>query len=677
MQKRAHPWTALLAVVVVGTAAVGCTRPPNGMVQGFRAEVVASGLELPTSFVMLSADDAYISEKAGVVRVLRDGQLLATPLIDLRNRVNDLGDAGLNAIVLDPDFAQNGHLYLAYAYEDPNLPPGNRGQTQRVTRVTVQSDVAAPASEAVILGTATGPACYDHWRTDSCIPLNGAHTIDDLAFDVTGHLLVSVGDGAWTDGDSTMNQRAQDPQVLAGKILRIHKVTGMGLPDNPYAMFPLHMNVARVYAHGLRNPFRFTQRPGTRELFVGDVGEETFEEINLVRPGANYGWPCFEGNERRATPLNQTFCDVEIYKKVDEGDLTVTAPVSVYRHTTNAGGSIVGGVFYTGDRYPEEYRGDYFYADYSMEFIRRQQFAPDGTAVGPAVQFADATGAGAPVMFRNGPDGNLWYLSIYPAELRRVVFDGEGSVPASCADGEYRVEYFNNPDLAGTAANVRCEGPIEKRLYDASPAPGIQTDNWSFRATSRFKLAGGTYQFKAYTNDGKRIWVDGQPIFDHWADSDTPTSVSVEFAQVRLAAGTHTVVMEYFDRTDDAIAILERTRLGTPPVVQVVAPADLTQAVPGSAVAFAAMANDAEDGTIDPAAIRVDVTMLHFGGTEPHSHPHATDLPNPGTVVVSDAHGAGNVMFEIRARATDSSGITTVSDPVRVCLTGGAVGACT
>jgi glucose/arabinose dehydrogenase len=663
--------STLAAVLLLATFA--CSRGPTGLPIGFRNETVASGLEQPTSFVFLSADDAYITEKTGVVRVLRDGQMLPTPLVDIRNRVYDFADAGLNSVVLDPDFAQNGYIYLAYAYEDPAVPPANRGQTQRVTRLTVVNDVANPASEVVIVGSATGAGCYDNWRTNDCIPLNGSHTIDDLAFDATGRLLISMGDGAWTDADTGMNQRAQDLGVLAGKVLRVDKATGDGVSGNPFIGIGADTNPGRVYAYGLRNPFRFTQRPGSADLYVGDVGENDWEEINVVRAGANYGWPCWEGPDRAPTPANQAFCDDQ-YRRADAGTLTVTAPSAGYRH--EPGGSIIGGVFYTGTTYPEEYRGDYFFGDYTMQFIQRQEFDEGGTAVGAMVRFADPIGAGAPVQFRMGPDGNLWYLSIYPGELRRVVYDGRGGVPGSCPDGGYRVEYFNNRDLAGEPANVRCEGEIEKRLFDQTPAPGIQADNWSFRATGRFVLPGGTYFFKAHSNDGKRVWVDGNKIIDWWADSQTPTSVSVIGGTIRLAPGTHTVVMEYYDKTDDAIAILERSRTGTPPIVRVTSPADLTRVASGSTVNFTAAALDNEDGLIDPANIKVDVTMLHYGGGDPHTHPHATDVSNPGSVLLTDAHGAGNVLFEIRGKVTDSSGITTVSDPVRVCITGGNIGPC-
>jgi glucose/arabinose dehydrogenase len=674
MVLRPRTFATTVAAAVLLLAGVGCVGGGTGLPPGFRNETVASGLELPTSFVLLSTDDAYITEKAGVVRVLRDDQVLPTPLVDLRNRVHDLGDAGLNGIALDPQFDQNGYLYLAFAYEDPAVPSSSWGQTQRVSRFTVVNDVADPASEVVIVGSVTGPACFDNWRTNDCMPLNSigyVHTVDDLAFDASGHLLISIGDGGWPP----TNQRAQDLSVLAGKVLRVDRTTGDGVPGNPFIDAGADTNAGRVYAYGFRNPFRFTQRPGSGDLYVGDVGDAAVEEINVVRAGGNYGWPCFEGRERRSTVENQAFCD-DLYRRVETGALTVTEPASSYRHTTAAGGSIIGGVFYSGSNYPEEYRGDFFFGDYGQQFIQRMEFDAGGAAVGSPVGFADAIGAGAPVQFRNGPDGNLWHLSIYPGELRRVVYDAGGEVPASCPDDQYRVEYFNNRDLAGEPANVRCEGEIDKRLTDQAPAPGIQADNWSFRATGRFVLPGGTYRFRSETNDGKRVWVDGQKIIDRWADASTPTGVSVDTGEIRLASGTHTVVMEYYDRTDDAVAILERTDIGTPPHVWVTAPVDLSRVDSGSTVDFTAVAADSEDGFFEPSDIKVDVVMVHYGGDAPHTHPYATDLASPGSFVASDDHGTGSVLFEVRARVTDSSGITTVSGPARVCLTGGRVGPC-
>jgi glucose/arabinose dehydrogenase len=672
--RRVLPIAVALAVLLP----IGCAPPPNGFEAGFRTETIASGLDWPTSFVISGAGDAYILEKPGIVRVIRDNQLLPTPVIDIRQRVLNYRDAGMISLALDPDFETNGYLYLAYVYEDPTLPDDQYNQTQRVTRVTVMDDVADPASEVLLLGSATGAICYENWDTEDCLPLNGFHTVDDLAFDSSGALLVSVGDGAGADDTMPTNQRVQDLDVLAGKVLRINKETGEGLPDNPFAAgLPLNTNAARVWAYGFRNPFRFSLRPGTDDVYLGDVGQWDYEELNVVRAGGNYGWPCFEGTQREPTEVNRSFCE-EMYRRVDSGELTVTAPVISYDHNNGRGGAIVGGVFYTGTTYPEEYRGDYFYGDYAQEWIRRVEFDEADGTVGPSIQFADSTGSGAPSQFRMGPDGNLWYISISNFSLRRIVYDGgDQQFPASCADNQYRIEYFNNMEVAGEPVYVSCEAhPLYKRLTDRSPAPGIGVDEWSFRATGRITLDGGTYHVRSDSNDGKRVWLDGQLLVDRWVDSAGPESIDVWGRDYRIAPGTHTVTMEFYDRAAYAFARLEIDRRGTPPVVQVDQPADLLRVAPGTRVDLTASATDAEDGTIDPSAIKLDVTMLHYGGEEPHTHPYAMDQPNPANVELLDAHGANSVMFEVKARVTDSSGIPAVSEPVRICLVGGNVGPC-
>ncbi|MCU1351438.1 MAG: hypothetical protein JWM05_647 [Acidimicrobiales bacterium] len=664
------------AAAIVALVAAGCLPPPppTGLPQGFRAEVVAAGLDDPTSFAFASADRVYVAEKAGVVRVVRGGRLQPTPVVDLQSKVNTLGDRGINGMALDPDFAHNGYLYLTYTYEDPTLQHDAWNQTERVTRLTVVDDVADPASEVVVLGTATGAACYEHPTTPSCLPTWAiSHSLDDLQFAADGSLLVSVGDGGLWFGGSTYSQRAQDLDILRGKVLRIDPATGRGVPGNPFfsAEAP-GANRSLVYAYGFRNPYRMTLRPGTNGIYVGDVGEVTWEEVNVVTPGANYGWPCFEGNERLSTEANHDYCE-GMWAKVDKGLVTVTAPVATYHHTA-AGGAIISGAFVTGTRYPAAYRGDYFYGDYSFPFIRRQRFDAHDAAAGDPVEFADSHGAGTPVAFKMGPDGNLWYLSLLPGELRRIVYDGTSSVPASCPDGSYRVEYFNNLAFSGTPANVRCEDKILKRLHDGSPAAGVAVNGWTMRATGRLFLDGGTYRFATEASDGARVRVDGQLVVNRWSDRTKP---QIDQGFLKLATGIHTVQMEYYDRTGESTAVLAIARRGTPPVVTLTKPADLVHVAANVAVPFTVTARDAEDGTLPSSSVSVDATMLHYTGTaQTHVHPYGTRTGTSGTFTFTDAHGPSSVMFELRARAMDASGITTVSPPIRVCLAGGHVGPC-
>ncbi|HEX2576429.1 MAG TPA: PQQ-dependent sugar dehydrogenase, partial [Aquihabitans sp.] len=361
--------SAVLAAVVSASMLASCGPLPVG----FRQEVVAGGLTLPTAWVQ-PADPAiqYIAEKAGAIRVVSAGRVRANPLVDLSARVHDQGDRGLVGLALDPQFQVNGHLYLAYTYEDPEVPIDQPEQSQRVSRITVDlaSHTADPASEEVVLGRVTGAACYDAWETPDCLPSSFAvHTVGDLAFDGQGLLWVSVGDGAippYTPDE--VSYRAQDVDVLAGKLLRIDPATGEGVPGNPFydAAAP-GSNASRVYAYGFRNPFRFTFRPGSGTPYVGDVGGGVAEEIDVVRPGGNYGWPCYEGAAK-----HRYFSTKPVCQPMYQAATPVIAPATSYPHD-DQGSSITGGVFYRGGSYPAEYTGDYVYGDYNA-FVRRQDF---------------------------------------------------------------------------------------------------------------------------------------------------------------------------------------------------------------------------------------------------------------------------------------------------------------
>jgi glucose/arabinose dehydrogenase len=663
---RSSSWRRARALVLlpllVGLAS--CVVPPSTP-PGFRQEVVAGGLDLPTTWVQ--APDAavqYVGQKAGVIRVVRNGQVLATPLVDLRGRVNDGGDRGLMGMALHPSFASNGYLYLAYTYQDPTLAESDWRQTQRVTRITVRGDVADPASEVVVLGRVTGAACYDAPRTADCIPAaRPVHTIDDLAFDGAGALWVSIGDGAAPGYSRAEADRAQDLAVLAGKLLRVDATTGRGLPGNPFfdPQAP-DANAGRVWAYGLRNPFRFTFHPTTGIPYVADVGADRFEEINVVRAGGNYGWPCYEGHNPVPENAERTVC-----RTLRDAGAPVLAPAVAYGR--DQGISITGGVFYTGRTYPADYAGTYVYGDYGG-YLRRQAFT-DGRPTGGAVSFVDKAVAGAPVQIRMGPDGNIWYLSIYPGELRRVVYTGVEEVPSSCPDGQYRAEYFNNTQLSGPPAVVRCQGAIDHDWGSGAPTPGVAVDHFSVRWTGRIPMPGGTHRFSATTEDGLRLRINGTLHVDRWVDGPLATSTR----DVRLNDGHHTVVMETYHRTGAARARLASARLGTAPRVTVTSPADLTRVAPGAPVSYTASATDAEDGTLPAGSITVDVIFHHYtDATTFHQHPYHTSTGTTGSFVADGGHGPG--LYQIVARATDSSGWTSTSAPVHVCLRDNRFGPC-
>lgn len=285
-----------------------------GLDNGFRAAPAAptasdasplSSSVLPTGFAFAPDGRIFILAKHGLVWVVKNGVLLPTPLIDLHTSVNDYGDHGLLGIAVDPTFAINGFLYLLYTAEnDLTNPTGPK--TARLARYTVTGDVADPVTQQVLLGTAlndaTHPSCENLASSADCIPTDDiSHSIGSVRFASDGTLFVSTGDGASFNFVDDRALRSQNIDSLAGKMLHITK-TGQGIATNPFADGDLSHNRSKVWAYGFRNPFRFTLRPGTDVPYVGDVGWDTWEEINVATRGGNFGWPCYEGKRgRRAT----------------------------------------------------------------------------------------------------------------------------------------------------------------------------------------------------------------------------------------------------------------------------------------------------------------------------------------------------------------------------------------
>lgn len=306
-------------------------------------EVVASGFDRPTAARVTSTGDWLIALQAGEVLALRsDGA--QNVCLDLTDEVNRFADLGLLGLALDPGFEPNGgphsHLYLLATVTDAlgiDAPPGtdDRPTWGQVLRFRVETNgagdwVAQPATREVLLGRREP----DGRAPTALAALSSSHTGGHLAFAPDGSLLVSTGDGAdfaFADtggaqpfgfedfvhpvtglrGPLPLEQdlgsfRASSLESLSGKLLRIDPDTGLGLPSNPFFDGDPGSARSRVFALGLRNPFRFALEAGTGStdpalgdpgrVWVGDVGSTLFEELNLVAlAGADFGWPCFEG----------------------------------------------------------------------------------------------------------------------------------------------------------------------------------------------------------------------------------------------------------------------------------------------------------------------------------------------------------------------------------------------
>lgn len=306
---------------------------------GLAAVVVAEGLESPLFVTAPAGDDRlFIVERPGRIRILRSGRLLDTPFLDIVDRVSTGGERGLLGLAFHPDYAVNGHFYVNYSDRDGNT---------RVERfsASVDPDRADPASATLVL--AIDQPYANH---------NGGM----IAFGPDGMLFIGMGDGGSANDP---HGNGQDRTTLLGAMLRLDVDGGdpYAVPaDNPF----VGQAGARgeIWALGLRNPWRFSfDRSGTR-LYIADVGQNAWEEIDVVdasQAGLNFGWNVMEG----------THCFGA--GNCDRGGLTL--PAVEYGH--DQGCSVIGGYVYRGSALPN-LAGHYFYSDWCRGWLR--SFRVDG-----------------------------------------------------------------------------------------------------------------------------------------------------------------------------------------------------------------------------------------------------------------------------------------------------------
>jgi glucose/arabinose dehydrogenase len=350
---RLQRWVLFLALAAVSLQANAATLPP-----GFTESQFGSNFNgAPTAMAFAPDGRLFVCLQTGQLRVIKNGTLLATPFVSLT--VDSAGERGLLGVAFDPNFGSNHFVYLYYTV--PTAPIHNR-----ISRFTANGDVVAAGSEVVLADLDNLSSATNH---------NGG----GIHFGPDGKLYVGVGENANSANSQTLNNRL-------GKILR-YNADGSIPTDNPFFNTATGANRA-IWALGLRNPFTFAFQPGTGRLFINDVGQSTWEEINDGIAGSNYGWPTCEGV---CSPANANFRD----------------PLFQYGHGAgnSAGCAIVGGAFYNPpvDQFPSSFLGKYFFADLCNNWIRL--FDP---ATGTASGFA--TGLSTPVDLHVGPDGCLYYL---------------------------------------------------------------------------------------------------------------------------------------------------------------------------------------------------------------------------------------------------------------------------
>lgn len=317
----------------------------------------------------------FVAEKGGTLRVVKDGELLAETFLDISSKVDAEGERGLLGIAFDPDFSSNGFVYIYCTQRASGGDPARN----RVARFMAGGDTAVAGSETLVFDLDGLSGATNH---------NGGA----IHFGRDGKLYVAVGENAQPD-------KAQTLDNLFGKMLRINP-DGSIPEDNPFVKRTSGKNQA-IWARGLRNPFSFAVQPGTGRILINDVGQSSFEEINRGKPGANYGWPLYEGTE---------------------SDRKFKGPLFAYSHEgppQTTGCAITGGAFYNPRtvQFPSSYVGDYFFADFCNGWIRKVG------AGGKRVQ-SFATGAEQPVDLKVSEDGSLYYLELGSGSVYEIRYNG-------------------------------------------------------------------------------------------------------------------------------------------------------------------------------------------------------------------------------------------------------------
>lgn len=367
--------SGLLPIFIFGKPASGAGTLPTGFTQ---ARFVG-GLVDPTAMAFAPDGALFVAEQRGTLRVVsKDGGLQGTPFLDISSKVSSVGERGLLGVAFDPEFATNNYVYVYYTLADGTNPVHNRVARFTASPPDVNGDVVAVDE-----------------RTIFELPPLGAtnHNGGAIHFGSDGKLYVGVGENA-------KPAEAQSLNSVLGKMLRINK-DGSIPEDNQFYARATGNNRA-IWALGLRNPYTFDVQPGAGRIFINDVGESTWEEINDGLKGANYGWPIVEGPVRYQLGR-------------------LTGPLFAYRHGSSelTGCAITGGAFYNpqgNTPFPADYEGDYFFADYCVGWIRR--FDPTTKAV---TGFKSGSNEN-PVDLKVGQDGDLYFLARGSGSVEKISY---------------------------------------------------------------------------------------------------------------------------------------------------------------------------------------------------------------------------------------------------------------
>lgn len=701
-------------------AALSVAAPVRALPPGFTEENVGGTWNEVAGLTFDARGRMYVWERAGRVWIVEDGVKRATPLIDLHDEVGGWDDLGLLGFALHPNFSQNGYIYLLYVVDrynllhagspsyDPNANQYHDATIGRLVRYTANAadgfNSVDPASRLVLVGAT---------KTDGCPILFTSHGTGSLVFADDGTLFAACGDGASFDSvdagsaSETYYQqalsdgiispkenvgafRAQLVDSLSGKIWRIDPMTGAGVPSNPFynAANP-YSKASRVWALGVRNPYRMTLRPETGShdpadgdpgtLYVGDVGWDTWEDLHVVKQGGqNLGWPLFEGMQPTIGYPDVSTQNLDAPNPLYNGT-TCTQPYFYFQNL------IAQQTQPPNPNLPNPCGGTITTA---QTFVHS---APEVDwhhgAAGPARSKVFTGGVltpvtigapGSPVVGSsfggNASTGGVWYTGTdFPAQYQNTYFHadyGAGWIrnfSFDANDQPTRVDLFQ--DSADGVVFVTTH-PTEGGLYYVSWTSAVRRVRWVGignqppKAVASADVLFGATPLTVHFTGGASSDPEGFPLKYLWRFGDGTTSNYVNPVHTFTAApGVPTAFDASLTVTDatlqTSVASLRIWVNDTPPSVQITSPVDGTRYPLSGTTVYPLQANisDAEQGSGQLTCAWE--TLLHHNN---HVHTEPVDTNCSSSTTISPVGCDGNVYYYIVSlTVTDPLGLSTTA----------------